>query len=165
MKSNRVRCTPDKMEATMAYRDFTNVLDAIDDKVLIGDGCWPWQGRVDDGGYGRLGSRWAHRVMYELMVGPIPEDLELDHLCHNDDLECRGGPTCPHRACVNPGHLDPTTGGENCARRPYPSPTSCPQGHAYDEENTYIRQPAGTKVCRACRREDQRARNRLRANV
>src|SRR5262245_52677920 len=45
-------------------------------RVERGDGCWTWTGRVDQGGYGRIGGGgrelYAHRVAYELMVGPIP---------------------------------------------------------------------------------------------
>ena len=67
------------------------------------DGCWIWRGRIAPNGYGRLGSKYAHRVMYELHVGPIPTGLDVDHLCRV-------------RHCVNPRHLEPVTRSENLRR-------------------------------------------------
>jgi hypothetical protein len=53
---------------------------------------------------GKGGARSAHRFYYEQHVGPIPEGLQLDHLCRNT-------------RCVNPAHLEPVTGAENMRRR------------------------------------------------
>lgn len=70
-------------------------------------GCWVWQRYRDRNGYGRKHSKgtmcWAHRVYYEQFVGPIPEGLDLDHLCSNPP-------------CVNPEHLEPVTRAENTRR-------------------------------------------------
>jgi len=81
--------------------------------------CWTWTGTQDGKGYGRIGYQGgfakAHRAAYELLVGPIPPGLTLDHLCH-DAAICRGGISCPHRACVNPAHLEPVTNAENLRR-------------------------------------------------
>ncbi len=84
--------------------------------------CWPWLGTLTSSGYGFIlpngsdsGLR-AHRVVYELFIGPIPEGHDLDHLCHNRDLNCAGGVTCLHRRCCNPAHVEPVTRSENVAR-------------------------------------------------
>jgi HNH endonuclease len=118
--------------------------------------CWAWTA-VTRKGYGAV---WAgqtmvqaHRMAYVLLVGPVPDGLELDHLCHNGS-GCPGGVTCPHRACVNPAHLEPVTSRENLLRGTGPTAlnaakTHCPQGHAYDEANTY-RDRAGGRRCRIC---------------
>lgn len=81
-----------------------------------GDACWPWTARLDRDGYGTLKmptgrSIRAHRFAYELLVGPIPEGLVIDHLCRN-------------RRCVNPAHLEPVTAEENWRRGDAPSAIS-----------------------------------------
>lgn len=77
------------------------------------DGCWTWLGQTNQWGYGHfrrtLGPGLyrtvkAHRFAYELVVGPIPAGLTLDHLCGN-------------QSCVRPGHLEPVTNAENLRRR------------------------------------------------
>jgi hypothetical protein len=67
------------------------------------DGCWIWRGRIDPNGYGTIGRNFAHRVMYERHVGPIPKGLHLDHLCRV-------------RSCVNPKHLEAVSCAENVRR-------------------------------------------------
>lgn len=105
--------------------------------------CWVWTGAMDKFGYGCFNYRGrtsrAHRVAYELANGPIPDGLELDHLCRN-------------RYCVNPAHLEPVTFAENQRRRAM-AVTECPKGHPYDEANTY-NGPRG-RNCRACNAEAQ----------
>lgn len=70
--------------------------------------CWSYigQGRISDTGYGRFGrGLYTHRAVYEEYYGPVPEGMELDHLCRN-------------RSCYNPHHLDPVTHAENMRRSP-----------------------------------------------
>jgi hypothetical protein len=103
-------------------------------------GCWLWTAKLSPDGYGQIRERGkhkqAHRVAYELHRGEIPAGLQIDHLCRV-------------RHCVNPDHLEPVTQLENARRGHYRMRTHCPQGHAYDETNTYIR-PNGRRTCRAC---------------
>jgi len=125
------------------------------------DGCWQWLRHICDGGYGRLTANGrqgykAHRFSYEAFVGPIPDGLAIDHLCRN-------------RECVNPEHLEPVTWAENTRRSPITqqfvnsAKTHCPQGHPYDDENTYVA-PDGKRGCRACRTEaDRRHKAKRRA--
>lgn len=103
--------------------------------------CWLWDGALARNDYGRIRidtSRvdWAYRVAYELFVGPIPLDLELDHLCRN-------------HACVNPAHLEPVTHTENMRRGSWAIETHCRNGHSYDEANTAVDE-RGARRCRAC---------------
>lgn len=73
------------------------------------DGCWLWTGPLYSNGYGEFNfdgrNRRAHRFAYDRLVGPIPDGLELDHLCRV-------------RRCVNPAHLEPVTHEENVRRIP-----------------------------------------------
>lgn len=85
------------------------------------DECWPWTGYMQYNGYGvrsthRRETRLAHRIAYEYVIGPIPDGLVLDHLCHTRDPQCADVNECPHRRCCNPEHLEPVTRRENIAR-------------------------------------------------
>lgn len=69
--------------------------------------CWLWLAGCDHAGYGEFWTSdrmfGAHRWAYEQEYGPVPEGLELDHLCR-----------IPR--CVRPSHLEPVTHAENMAR-------------------------------------------------
>ena len=81
-----------------------------------------------------------------MVVGPIPDGCELDHLCRN-------------RACCNPDHLEPVTHLENVRRGLKGlSVTHCPVGHPYYDENTYVNSTGRltpNKLCKACRKQRQ----------
>lgn len=110
-------------------------------------GCWIWVGSIANTGYGQWKDNGrpmsAHRWAYEFMVGPVPDGLQLDHLCRN-------------RACVNPWHLEPVTIRVNLLRgdtlaAANVAKTHCPQGHPYDDANTYI-SATGNRSCVECGR-------------
>lgn len=125
--------------------------------------CWTWTGGTKDkAGYGRFGTgsrtdestrmRFAHRIAYELLIGPLPEGTELDHTCRN-------------HGCANPLHLEPVSHRENVIRGEGPPAlnarkTECISGHRFTEGNTYFWR--GKRLCRACRKEadGRRQRNR-----
>lgn len=129
------------------------------ERVAAGPGgCLVWTGSTSLSGYGRImvggQQKRAHRIAYELVVGPVPEGLVLDHTCHNRDATCFGGP-CFHRRCVNPLHLEVVTSGENTLRSPHTLPganarkTHCVNGHEFTPSNTII-WGKGSRSCRAC---------------
>jgi hypothetical protein len=117
-------------------------------KVDAAGFCWEWTGSRSNG-YGMFHFEGrdvrAHRWAYEFLVCPIPEGLDLDHLCRN-------------HACVNPDHLEPVSHRTNVIRgarpRQHAMKTHCPQGHPYDEVNTY-RNPnhPSHRTCKACARK------------
>ena len=119
-------------------------------KVNKTDTCWLWTACAR-GGYGQIsaGGRSrkilsAHRVAYEMLVGPIPEGLDLDHLCRVT-------------LCVNPKHLEPVTHRENLLRGESPSAkharkTECLRGHPLSGANLYTN-PRGHRSCKICRSE------------
>jgi len=88
-------------------------------KVQKGPGCWIWTAARNHLGYGKYTDTdtWktngAHRYAWEMLVGPVPDGMKLDHRCHV-------------RHCVNPAHLRPVTtkqNGENRAGAPRNSKT------------------------------------------
>jgi hypothetical protein len=122
--------------------------------------CWFWTGRYNGFGYGLVGShatqKVAHRMVYEFLVGPVPEGLTLDHLCRN-------------RPCVNPAHLEPVAFRENVLRGVGPTAenarkTHCRHGHELAGENLLMVGPEHTRrECRACDLARARQRRRERA--
>lgn len=108
------------------------------------DGCWLWTKSCNHRGYGQMTvagrNMGAHRASYMAFIGPIPDGLQLDHLCRV-------------RRCVNPGHLEPVTPKENIQRSPRAMRTHCRLGHEYTPENTRMR--SGARKCLDCHRIHQ----------
>jgi hypothetical protein len=98
--------------------------------TIVDDGCWEWTDSHRSRGYGALkvgGKRGqmvdAHLITYRTFVGPVPEGLELDHICRN-------------RACINPDHLEPVTRRMNALRgvsiiAAHARKTHCKYGHEF----------------------------------
>lgn len=117
-------------------------------KVNKTEACWIWTGATQADGYGRFFVAAgevtnAHRYAFELLVGPIPDGLVLDHLCRV-------------KSCVNPDHLQAVTVAENNRRgvgfAGQHRKTHCIRGHEFTPENTYRHPKRGTRTCRECMR-------------
>ncbi len=114
-------------------------------------GCHLWTGGVNQDGYGLVKrgkhTMMAHRWYWIQYNGPIPDGLQLDHLCRNP-------------RCVNPDHLEPVTNRENVMRGQSPHVVislsgRCKRGHEFTAENS-IHKTDGGRQCRACQRDAAR---------
>lgn len=141
----------------MSYLDKIRLLSAIKVSYQASkkSACWGWR-KSKRGGYGYFSVKrgdavrvgyYAHRLVYELLVGPIPDGLTLDHACKN-------------RECSNPDHLRPMTLKDNIldalslgmsainSRK-----THCKRGHEFSKENTCItNRKKNGRVYRSCRK-------------
>lgn len=122
-------------------------------KVDRSGDCWLWTDVLAANGYGYLGiggrsgrKIQAHRIAFELAKGPIPEGMQIDHLCRN-------------RGCVNPDHLESVTQRENLLRGTGVSArhavaTHCSRGHEFNDQNTRTRN--GKRQCKICQNYTKR---------
>lgn len=125
-------------------------------KVRVAEnGCWLFEPAVKVAWYGKVKTDWGaanvHVIVWNWLRGPVPDGLELDHLCRN-------------KACCNPDHLEAVSHKENCRRGRGPevarsrrfTQTHCKRGHEFNLVNTIYKKKQ--RVCRICKREWQRAR-------
>lgn len=144
------------------------------DKTSDPNGCWLWTGAVNGGSKGGYGLIWTyterdeeghrlqhfgrvHVVVYELLVGPVPEGHVLDHVW------TRG---CRNRHCCNPEHLEAVTQAVNVVRTVDKNQHYCPKWHERTPENTEVLR-SGYRRCLTCReesriRQSERAKERRR---
>ncbi len=127
--------------------------------VVQENGCWEWVGSLSENGYGFMSWKSrscyrAHRYYYEREYGPIPEGLQIDHLCRN-------------RKCVRPDHLEAVTRRENMMRGfgvggINARKTHCLRGHAFTPENTYWSRNGNREKkkrrCLTCARAQRKSR-------
>ena len=127
-----------------------SVLQRLEEKILPepNTGCWLWTGAMTNG-YGNFRDKFkvraAHIAVYEYLVGQVPENLELDHLCRNS-------------WCVNPRHLEPVSHALNVQRGLRGNLHKfevCNRGHEITVDNIYLHK--NTKMCLMCRRANWRA--------
>lgn len=140
----------DNMTDLFAPRGRWGRESSIMDRLDIGD-CWIWTGGLKPNGYGEIRVNgkltYPHRVVWEALVGPIEDGLEIDHLCRV--------PTC-----CNPDHLEPVTHKENVRRGLWVHSnrrrkgTHCQYGHRF---TTGI---GGRNVCNPCRNARRRQRRK-----
>jgi hypothetical protein len=132
----------------------TLVIERITPRCVVNEssGCWEWQGARNGGGYGTIhfegGTKYIHRLVAASAYGPIPDGLQVDHLCRN-------------RICCRPDHLELVTQRTNLLRGESftgiaSRRTHCAAGHEYTPDNTGLRADNGTRVCRTCHRERSR---------
>lgn len=126
-----------------------DVLDRLANKFTVGDGCWEWTAKAKAKfGYGQITdddgrSKVAYKVLYRIMVGDVPEGMELDHVCKNV-------------LCIRPDHLEPVTHRENMRRGNgwagvNARKTHCgPCGLPLSGPNLIIDKSSGSRRCRAC---------------
>lgn len=139
-------------------KSFFDLPENLQEKIAMCpiSGCWIWTAFLTPKNYGwatrphngkKHAQGLAHRVVYEILIGPIPAGDTLDHLCRN-------------RPCCNPQHMEPVSPVENWRRGFGPCAvharkTHCIRGHEFTAENTYYGRSKYNgnlnRTCKTCR--------------
>lgn len=138
----------------MSARSLLSFEERLARHVEVTASCWLWTGATKGNGYGNVRvqkvSKNAHRWVYEELIGPVSDGLQLDHLCRV-------------RRCVNPDHLEPVAPLVNAARGEKAVKRWCVNGHDLSDPAVCRITPEGRRACRPCRAKmeaDRRARLR-----
>ena len=142
-----------------------NTLESVLSRLVVVDQgfvtpCRIWTGSKTSAGYGNVG--WngkvvvVHRLLYQELVGPLPDGSKGDHICHTY-TDCLGGPTCPHRLCAEVEHIEPVSNLVNCLRGMGPSAINarklfCDAGHPLFGTNLHLEQTGNGGIGRRCRK-------------
>ena len=109
------------------------------EKIDASGDCWEWRGKPDRDGYKPVHmngkNHKAHRVVWEALVGPIPEGMLVDHMCRN-------------RGCVNPDHLTIVTPKGNVETSWSYRRAVCKRNHS----SNWYTDPQGRRMCRDCQK-------------
>lgn len=166
----------ERLIGRICLQDGTPVGRRFMDKVKTGEvsahlpesgPCLLWTGSTSEGysefrggpvrERGHLQRVKGHVFAYTHVVGPVMDGHELDHRCHQWQA-CAGGRECPHRACVNPAHLEQVTEYVNRVLRSG-SPlaakarqTHCWRGHDLSDPDVVYRPPSRPRDrhCKPC---------------
>ena len=141
----RIHGDPTYKPPTIHSRIIRKVLSENQDPNV----CWVWPGATNGIGYGMVGfngkNMGAHRAVYRILVGPIPEGFTLDHLCRNP-------------ICVNPHHLEPVSMRDNILRGVSPAAKQARQTHCKRGHELTDRRRRGKRQCLLCVNELERER-------
>jgi hypothetical protein len=122
------------------------VVERLLSKMTVVGDCHIWIAATNGRGYGQINigggvRRQAHRLAYELFVGPIPPGYHIDHLCRTP-------------LCINPAHLEAVSQSENNRRealaRWEARGNRCIRGHLFAGHNATWTGRGNERRCRAC---------------
>lgn len=133
------------------------------------NGCWWYPGALTSKGYATTRIGWpitkgmtVHRLSWIYYKGDIPENMVIDHLCHNPKV-CAGGNNCEHRRCVNPDHLALVTSANNSKRtsRIIKLRDYCDNGHSLENNIYQYTTKQGVRMaCHTCKKEQSKISQR-----
>src|SRR3990167_7138031 len=131
---------------------FDSLPDSIRRRITVTPTCWLWLGAHTSGGYSEVWwegkVKYVHRIVYELLIGPLPPGLLSDHLCRN-------------RGCVNPSHIEFVTNKENINRGNWKGTGRrrfCSRGHDLDILANITARGRSCRICKNMRAKVGRRR-------